>query len=471
MKTKKVLALLMSSALLVGSITACNTTESTESETSQETEQTTTATSETAEPDDLPGYKERSVTDVSDENDSKIVIYSYNAEFIALAEKYAGITTDDYDFVEINDKDEYQQKLDAVLADGTNAPDIFICDAAYAQKYLASDNTLAINDIGIDYAEMTNMFNYTLQFASDEETVIKGLAWKACPTGVFYEKSLADQYLGTSDPNELAGSFATWDKVLESAKTVSDKSEGSVKLISGYTETYNAYMAGRQSGWEKDGTINFDPAVDEYFNFAKKLYDDGLTFYNEQWSDGWRGSMSNRTVVSYWGSLQFAKYDLALNPGEGAPVNPTAGDWGITTGPECYFSGGCWVMVSKYCDKKATAAEIIRAVCLNEDNLKDMVNHGEFVNNIKLMTAAASDDKFALEWLGGQNPYPVLLDCALKADASNYVVDEYSYTQAFRGIVGAYCEGAYETVEDAKKAMEEQFTVQEEPEEQEAVEE
>ena len=472
MKTKKVLALLMSSAMLVGSITACNSADPTESETSQETEQTTTATSETAEPEDLPGYKERSVTDVTDESDGKIVIYSYNAEFIALAEKYAGITTEDYDFVEINDKDEYQQKLDAVLADGTNAPDIFICDAAYAQKYLASDNTLAINDIGIDYAEMTNMFNYTLQFASDEETVIKGLAWKACPTGVFYEKSLADKYLGTCDPNELAGSFATWDKVLESAKTVSDASEGSVKLISGYTETYNAYMAGRQSGWEKeDGTINFDPAVDNYFNFAKKLYDEGLTFYNEQWSDGWRGSMSNRTVVSYWGSLQFAKYDLALNPGEGTAVNPTAGDWGITTGPECYFSGGCWVMVSKYCDKKATAADIIRAVCLNEDNLKDMVNHGEFVNNIKLMTAAASDDKFALEWLGGQNPYPVLLDCALKADASNYVADEYSYTQACRGLVGAYCEGAYETVEDAKKAMEEQFTVQEEPEEQEAVEE
>ena len=471
MKTKKVLALLMSSVIMAGCITACNEPEPTESETSQETEQTTTATSETAAPEDLPGYKERSVTDVTDEDDGKILIYSYNAEFTALAEKYAGITTDDYDFIEINDKDEYQQKLDAVLADGTNAPDIFICDAAYAQKYLASDNTLAINDIGIDYAEMTNMFNYTLQFASDEETVIKGLAWKVCPTGVFYEKSLADSYLGTSDPNELAASFATWDNVLESATKVNAASEGSVRLISGYTETYNAYMAGRETGWVKDGSINFDSKVDQYFDFAKKLYDDGLISYNEQWSDGWRSGMANRSVVSYWGSLQFAKYELALNPGEGTAVNPTAGDWGITTGPECYISGGCWVMISKYCDKKATAADIIRAVCLNEDNLKDMVNHGEFVNNIKLMTAAASDDKFALEWLGGQNPYPVLLDCALKADASNYVVDEYSYDQACRAAVGAYCEGAYETVEDAKKAMTEQFAPPDEPEEQEAEEE
>ena len=278
MKTKKVLALLMSSVIMAGCITACNEPEPTESETSQETEQTTTATSETAAPEDLPGYKERSVTDVTDEDDGKILIYSYNAEFTALAEKYAGITTDDYDFIEINDKDEYQQKLDAVLADGTNAPDIFICDAAYAQKYLASDNTLAINDIGIDYAEMTNMFDYTLQFASDEETVIKGLAWKVCPTGVFYEKSLADSYLGTSDPNELAASFATWDNVLESATKVNAASEGSVRLISGYTETYNAYMAGRETGWVKDGSINFDSKVDSFH-----ITNSGLTDGEAEW--------------------------------------------------------------------------------------------------------------------------------------------------------------------------------------------
>ena len=465
MKTKKVMALLMSSALLLGCITACDqTAPSATVESTEATEQTEATTASTEVPEDLPGYLERSVTEVTDEDDGKITIFSNNAEFVALAEKYAGITSNDYDFVEINDLDDYQAKLNAVLADGNGAPDIFICDESFARKYLNSDDTIAINDIGIDYAEMTDMFDYTLRYAADEQSVIKGLAWKACPTGVFYEKSVAEKYLGTSDPNELAAKFATWDAVLESAKTVNDSSEGSVKLISGFTETYDAYMAGRQSGWIADGKINFDPKVDEFFGFAKKLYEDDLTFRDEKWSGGWRNSMSDRSVVSYWGSLQFAKYELGLNPGEGSSVNPTAGDWGITTGPSNYFSGGAWVMVSKYCDKKATAAQIIRAVCLNEDNLKDMVNHGEFVNNIRLMTAAAADDKFALEWLGGQNPYPVLLDCALKADASLVVVDEQKYDKALVSVVGAYCEGAFETVKEAKEAFEEQFAEKDEQE-------
>ena len=460
-KNKKVLALLLASVVAAGSITACDQPVTDPSDTSEPTqvsvEPTDTSVSETTPAPDLDGYVERTVAEVTDEDDGKIMIYGYNTEFTGLAEKYAGITSEDYDFIEITDSAEYQEKLDAVLSDGNEAPDIFICDEAYARKYLASDNTIAINDLGIDYEEMTNMFDYTLRFASDEDNVIKGLAWKACPTGVFYNRSLAEEYLGTSDPSELAASFATWDAVLESSRAVNTASEGQVKLISGYTETFEAYMSGRENVWIMDGSLSFDPTVEDFFDFAKQLYDEDLTFRDEQWSGGWRDRMSDRTVISYWGSRQFAKYELALNPGEGTSVNPTAGDWGLTTGPANYYSGGSWVMASKYCDKKATSADIIRAVCINEDNQKDMLGNGEFVNNTKLITAAATDDKFCLEWLGGQNPYPVLLASAENASASLAEVNANEYNKSFNSVVGPYCEGAFESIEEAEEAMEDQL--------------
>ena len=460
-KNKKVLALLLASVVAAGSITACDQPVTDPTDTSESSqvsvEPTDTSVAETTPAPDLDGYVERTVAEVTDEDDGKIMIYGYNTEFTGLAEKYAGITSEDYDFIEITDSAEYQEKLDAVLSDGNDAPDIFICDEAYARKYLASDDTIAINDLGIDYEEMTNMFDYTLRFASDEDNVIKGLAWKACPTGVFYNRSLAEEYLGTSDPSELAASFATWDAVLESSRAVNTASEGQVKLISGYTETFDAYMSGRENVWIMDGSLSFDPTVEDFFDFAKQLYDEDLTFRDEQWSGGWRDRMSDRTVISYWGSLQFAKYELALNPGEGTSVNPTAGDWGLTTGPANYYSGGSWVMASKYCDKKATSADIIRAVCINEDNQKDMLNNGEFVNNTKLITAAASDDKFCLEWLGGQNPYPVLLASAENASASLAEVNAYEYNKSFNSVVGPYCEGAFESIEEAEEAMEDQL--------------
>ena len=465
MKSKKLFALLMSSVMVIGAVTACDKpgtdpTESTD-ETTESSEQTTepTVTETTAAPADIDGYKERTVAEVKDEDDGKIMIYGHNSEFVGLAEKYAGVTANDYDFIEISNNDgSYTEKLDAVLSDGNEAPDIFTCDEAYARKYLASDNTIAINDLGIDYSELTNMFDYTLRFASDDDSVIKGLAWKACPCGVFYERSLAEQYLGTSDPNEIAASFATWDAVLASARTVNTASEGSVKLMSGYTETYRAYLSTRETGWIMDGSLNIDPQIESFFDYAKTLYEEDLTFRAEQWTDSWENSMSDRTVISYWGSLQFAKYELGLNPGEGTAVNPTAGDWGVTTAPVSYYSGGSWVMASKYCDKKATSADIVRAVCINEDNLKDMVNNGEFVNNVKLMTAAAADDKFALEWLGGQNPYPVLLDSALHAGAVMTGPDDDAFNNAFNSVVGPYCEGSFESIKEAEEALEDQLS-------------
>ena len=460
MEKRKLIALLLSSVIVIGAVTSCDqpvpgTTSVPES---SETSQTEPQSSETEEPViDLEGYKELSVVDVTDEDDGKIMIYGYNSEFVGLAEKYAGVTSNDYDFIEVTDSAEYQKKLDAVLSDGNDAPDIFTCDAAYARKYLASDNTIAINDLGIDYAECTDMFDYTLRFASDDDSVVKGLAWNAYPCAVFYQRSLAEQYLGTSDPSELAASFATWDAVLASSRKVNEASEGSVKLISGSTEIFDAFLTDRNSGWIMDGTVNIDPNIEGLFDFAKTLYTDELTFNDERWSESWSERMSDKTVVSYWGSYQFGKYQLALNPGEGSSVNPTSGDWGVTTAPVSYYSGGSWVMASKYCDKKATSADIIRAVCINEDNLKDMVNKGDFVNSVKLMTQASADDKFAFEWLGGQNPYPVLLNSAMNADASYVIVDEDEYSNAYKAVVGAYLEDSFESVDEAVEAFKEQL--------------
>ena len=460
-KNKLIALLLLSSLMVTGTVTSCNQAAPEPTVSSETTETTQTeppVTETTAVPDDLEGYKELDVADVTDKNDGKILIYSYNSEFVGLAEKYAGITTDDYRFVQISDSDDYQAELDEILSNADEAPDIFICDASYAKKYLESGYTAAINDIGIDYAECTDMFDYTLRFACDGDNVIKGLSWKVCPCGVFYERTAAEDYLGTSDPDELAASFASWDAVLESARKVDKESDGSVKLISGYTEIYDAYLATRNNGWISNKSLKIDPEIEGLFDFAKKLYDEDLTFTDERWSWAWSDRMSDRTVVSYWGSLQYAKYQMALNPGEGTTVNPTSGDWGVTAAPADYCSGGAWVMVSKYSDKKATAAEIIRAVCINEENLRNMVNKGEFANSISLMTEASQDDKFCLEWLGGQNPYTVLLNSALNADASLIIPDEETYDRAFNAVIGAYCEGAFDTVKEAEDAFRETLT-------------
>ncbi len=448
MLRRRPLAVLMSSAMILSAVTACNDTGTKTSEvTDTVAVPTVTATSAG------PGTDRESGSDVKDAEDGKLIIYGFNSEFTTLAEKYAGISEDDYEFVEVTDLDEYQEKLDAALADGEDAPDIFICDASFAKKYLMSDDTIPLKDIGITDEELDDMFDYYLQFGSCDGSV-KGLAWAVAPCGVFYERELAEKYLGTSDPDELALYFSNWDAVKASSRKVSSASGSTVKLFAGFTETYDAYLAARSTGWEANGKINYDAQVTSYYDFAKSLCSSDLTFRAERWSASWKERMSDKSVVTYWGSLDFAKYQLALAPGEGMPVNSTTGDWGVTSAPVGYCDGGTYIMVSKHCDMKATAADIIRAVCIDEENLEELIGNGEFVNNVKLMTQASEDDKFAFEWLGGQNPYAVLLDSCLKADASIATADDELYNRMFLATVGAYSEGAFESVKDAKSAFE-----------------
>ena len=91
MKRRKLIALLVASAMVIGAVTACDTpatdTSASESSASSETESVTTETTEVTI--DLEGYKELSVADVSDEGDDKIMIYGYNSDFWALQKMLA----------------------------------------------------------------------------------------------------------------------------------------------------------------------------------------------------------------------------------------------------------------------------------------------------------------------------------------------------------------------------------------------
>ena len=51
----------------------------------------------------------------------------------------------------------------------------------------------------------------------------------------------------------------------------------------------------------------------------------------------------------------------------------------------------------------------------------------------------------------------MLLNSAMNADASLIVENEDDYSNAFKAVVGAYCEEAFESVEEAETAFRDQL--------------
>ena len=452
MKTKKIVALVLSMAMVLGVVAACDKTG--ESETSAASETSADATTEAPESSeetdpvaDTSEFVELPVQEVSDEGD-KVLIYGWNEEFPGLVEKYSDVEFD----LETTESNAYQAKLDQVLVSPDEAPDLFVCDADYASKYMNSSNTLAINDIGIAYSELSEMYNYTLQFATDDNSVIKGLAWQACPCGVFYNKALTQEYLGVSEPDDVAQHFASWDAFLDAARTVKEASNGQVKMISGIDDIWRSYLNTRTQGWIVNGELVIDPVMEDYFDLGKALHDEDLTWQTSQWSDAWTNNAGNKSTVAYFGPMWLGNFCLPFGAdGYDAATN---GAWGLTTAPAPSFWGGTWMMASKHCDMKASCAQIMRDVALTAANLEDMANGGEFVNSVAIMTAKAADTNFHVAWLDGQNPASVLLASASTLDNSTVGQDDQTINNEFTTAANSYFEGTIASVADAEAAFE-----------------
>ncbi len=462
MKLTKVAALALSLALTACAAGCSGTPAGTDAETTPETTFGATVAAETSakasessvRESGTGSYAEKPVASASDTEGGKLVIWSFNDDFKKILEQYSPVK--DYEYVVIPEED-YQKHLEEAFSTD-EAPDMFVCGYDNVKLYAESDKTLPINTIGISNQACGDMYDYSLRLAADSSGSIKGLAWELEPGAVFYQKSLAQQYLGTSDPVQVSNSFSSWESFMQAARKVSKGSEGNVRIVAGTDGLYRSFMGSRTTPWISEGKMEFDNSAVAYLGFARTLGSENLTFGHRHGSDEWKLGMRNRTVLSYWGPLSLVRSShFALDPTTVRKTNPTSGDWGIIRSPSAFAKGGTWVMVSVKCDMKKSCADIITAVCLEKGNLKDMLSTGrcDFVNSRSIIADAATDDRYSFAWLGGQNPYEVLGPEAERIDVSLAGSSDSRIDDVFTRIVKVYAKGGIKTITDAKATFRE----------------
>ena len=475
MKMKKIVALLLALVMVVGVVAACGGTATTTDTTAVGTPKATTTAAEattaattkavettaavTTPAGNTPVDIIAPATDVTDEDTTPIVIWAWNEEFKGLLDKFyvaenAGFK---YDY-QVTENTTYQTKLDGVLATGDSAPDIYLVEADYAKKYVNSENSLNINELGISNAELADQYAYTYNFMTSDDGAVKALSWQSCPAGVFYNRSLAKTYLGTDDPATVGKSFASWDAFMAMATKLNTDSKGAVKAISGYDDLWRSFQNSRSTGWLVDGKVTIDPMIEKYFDYAKQLKTDKLTFETAQWNADWTANMSNKTVLSYWGPMWLLNFSMGFGyEADGTTVaadkNPTTGDWAYCGAPVSYFWGGTWITASKYDNNKATSAAIMRFFTIDPTSMGKIAAGGEFVNNVSVMTKIGADSTFKVAYLGGQNPITALLDAAKKIDVSAITGDDQAINAVFTSTVNAYVNGEIASVADAEQAF------------------
>lgn len=447
MKFVKVNALLLMLAVTATSTFACNS-EPEPSATSSSATTSATTTSATTEEEttttDPSELNEIDLVEVSDNEEDKILIYAPMNSFKSLLNTYSDV---EYSIVTV-DANTYQTRLDRVLASGEEAPDLFVCEYDYAARYMYSDYTISINELGISYDELDDMYDYTVYAACDSENIVKGLTWESYPSAIIYNRDVAETYLGVTEPEDVAPFFADWTSFETTAYSLSEASEGSVAAVSGLDDIWRSYTFTRTDPWLVGDELTIDASAFDFLNLATAFFDGNCTHMTSQFSVEWFDNMSNDSVLSYWGPSWLIDMLKAESPYD---------KFGVVRAPVDFSWGEHYMMVSCHCDMSASAAQIMRDLALNEENLQDMADRGMSVNSESIMAQVALDESVSLTCLNGQNPYSVFNDAALNIESTHLVCNEQMYNDAFIDVTYEYVQGEREGEDAFTAAFEEEL--------------
>ncbi|MBR0410926.1 MAG: carbohydrate ABC transporter substrate-binding protein [Eubacterium sp.] len=347
-----------------------------------------------------------------------------------------------------NEGNNYQDKLDEALLNQESAAaddkiDIFLIEADYALKYVDSDYTMNVNDLGLTEDDMKDQYKYTQDIVKDSNGAIKGTTWQATPGLFAYRRSIAKDVLGTDDPEKVQEALADWTKFDEVAKQAHDKG---YKMLSGYDDSYRTFSNNVSAPWVDGTSVVVDKNIMNWVDQTKLYTDNGYNNKTSLWDDGWAADQGPKGKVfgffySTWGiNFTLLGNSLETPEEEGGKLevgNGIYGDYAVCEGPQPYYWGGTWICAATGTDNADLVKDIMLNLTCNEEIMKQItLDTQDYTNNIPAMESLAADPDFGSDFLGGQNHIALFAEAAKKIDMSN---------------AGPYDQGCNEKIQNAFK--------------------
>ena len=169
---------------------------------------------------------------------STLNIYCWNEEFkTRLEDHYPGYEKIDATHGKIGDvavnfnitpntDNAYQNNLDETLLNMDSAAadskiDMFLVEADYALKYVDTDYTMNVKDLGITDEDISKQYKYTQDIVTDSNGNLKGLSWQGCPGVLIYNREAAKEVFGSDDPATVQEYVKDWDTFAKTATVYS----------------------------------------------------------------------------------------------------------------------------------------------------------------------------------------------------------------------------------------------------------
>ncbi|MDO4283764.1 MAG: extracellular solute-binding protein [Eubacteriales bacterium] len=392
---KKKLALLLAGMMALSSLTACGSGASTGSAQENSAQEETQASSEeTASESEGETAAEADAADYS----GTLEVWSWTTDpeyqIEAFEKAYPGVKVN---FTLIGT--DYDTKMQTIVDNRTEGPDVFYADVKTVKNYIESD---AWENLSADpyNADTSDLEDYTVTLASDDEGNLRAMTYQATPGGFWYKRDLAQKYLGTDDPDEISEMLSTMDGVLEVAETIKTQSGGATHMFASYKDIWQFANYGmRTTPWVQDGKFQMDEYVSEFFDVAKLIRDNGYDAKIDTWSEAWYASCADDSVFGYVEPTWGLQYVIMT----GAPESE--GNWGIASMPAAYFNGGSYLGIYQESQNKDLAWLYVNFVCNNDEFLTQYAQDKGDYTGKKSVNAAIAESGYEESWCAGQNTF------------------------------------------------------------------
>jgi hypothetical protein len=269
------------------------------------------------------------------------------------------------------------------------------------------------------------------------------MSWQATPGAFFYRRSIARQYLGTDDPAVVQTYFSDFDRFLETARLLQQRSNGRAVVVASRGDLYNPFAGGRAQPWVVNGRLHIDPAMETLMEISKIIHDNRFDGRVGQWSEGWFAGM-NGTLRDEAGNLIEAFGYFLPTWGLHYVLKPnapdTTGDWAMIPGPAPYRWGGTWIAAYRGTSNPEQVKQMIEWLTTDDGFLERWARDtGDFVSNTAVVSRIQGD--FREPFLGGQNHYAAFAEMARGVDGRLAQGTDQAIEGLFQEALTAYVEG------------------------------
>jgi multiple sugar transport system substrate-binding protein len=225
------------------------------------------------------------------------------------------------------------QKLQTIVSAGLDVPDVVPSEVSQRGTMIALDIWQDLEKAPFNF-DVNSFYPYQQALCRNEAGALVALPLDTSSAALAYKRDLAEKYLGTSDPEELAQMMPTWNDFVERGNAVQRASENKVFMFASLTNIYQIGSGQNPAPIVKSDVLNMTPVnaiIQQIVRFRDNRTSDNIT----EGGPAYNASYVDDTHIFYPCAGWSPNYQIMPND----PNGPTH-TWGLMVPPEGCFSWG-----------------------------------------------------------------------------------------------------------------------------------